>query len=379
MRRGCASGSIPASPRSGATIFSAHASSRSRQAPAVRSSCASPRRSIRAPGYVLPVRETDEIGAFSLAIEATGMARPPALRVAGESQPRWTSEDGSFRFAVTRRNVRLDGDIAVDPPQPAGTLLISRHANGERFFQIVDAATGDRREAPPMDSVAILWDRSLSRADDDLDKEIALVQAYLERVRPQAVDLILFDSGGAERVRVQGAVDLVTRLRAVRYRGATSLATIAGERLTGADACLLFSDGLVTIDRRDGFIPDCPLFAVSSATDADRSYLGSLAGGAGGEAFDLNVRGADEVLTRLTRHVPRVIDVRSTSGARIDVTLSTAARPAGASSGRCRRAATCGCGCPGWARRWSNASIRRPTPSPNRTAPAPCGRPSGPP
>ena len=136
-------------------------------------------------GFVLPLRQTDEIGAFSLAIEATGIARPPALRVAGESQPRWTSEDGSFRFAVTRRNVRLDGDIAVDPPQPAGTLLISRHANGERFFQIVDAATGDRREAPPMDSVAILWDRSLSRADDDLDKEIALVQAYLERVRPQ--------------------------------------------------------------------------------------------------------------------------------------------------------------------------------------------------
>ena len=36
-------------------------------------------------GFVLPVRETDEIGAFSLAIEASGMARPPALRVAGES------------------------------------------------------------------------------------------------------------------------------------------------------------------------------------------------------------------------------------------------------------------------------------------------------
>ena len=99
---------------------------------------------------------------------------------------------------MTRERARLDGAIEIAPPQPAATLLASRHANGERFFQIADSAPGDRREAPPVGSVAILWDRSLSRADDDLDSgDRPASQSYLERVRPAAIDLILFDSGGA--------------------------------------------------------------------------------------------------------------------------------------------------------------------------------------
>jgi hypothetical protein len=110
-------------------------------------------------------------------------------------------------------------------------------------------------------------------------------------------------------------------LRSVRYQGATSLAVLAGETFEGADACLLFSDGLVTIDSSEGFRPGCPLFAISSASDANRAWLRSLARGSGGEAFDLTVREAGEVLTRLTRRVPRVVDVRSSGGQRIDFTL----------------------------------------------------------
>ena len=272
-------------------------------------------------GYVLPMMETDEIGAYTLAIEASGMARAPALRVAGDGSARWESDGGTHRFILNRNNVRLDGDIAIGAPQPAAPLLVSSHDNGERFFQIADSAPAPGGEAPPVRSVALLWDRSLSRAEDDLEKEIALVQLYLDRVRPQAIDLILFDSGGAERSRVRTTAELIARLRAVRYRGATSLAVLAPVPLADSDACLLFSDGLVTIDRREGFLPDCPLFAVSSARDADRAYLGALARGSGGEAYDLAVRGNEEVLSRLTRRVPRVISVRSTAGASIDFSL----------------------------------------------------------
>jgi tetratricopeptide (TPR) repeat protein len=272
-------------------------------------------------GYVLPLSDTGEIGAFSLEVEASGMARPPRLMLPGDGNPRWTSDGDTHRYAVSHREAGLDGPIVIEPPEPAAAMLVSRHANGERFFQISDAAAPAGGEAPPVRSVAVLWDRSLSRADDDLDKEIALVDRYLERVRPQAIELILFDSGGAERIRARDAGDLVARLRAVRYRGATSLAVLAGQRLAGADACLLFSDGLVTIDRGEGFQPDCPLFVLSSANDADRAFLASLARGAGGEAYDLSVRESGEVLGRMIRRVPRVTDVRASGGARVDYTL----------------------------------------------------------
>jgi hypothetical protein len=270
-------------------------------------------------GYVLPLRDTGEIGAFSLEVEASGMAEPPHLMLPGDGSPRWTSDGGTHRYAVRHREVRLDGPVIVEPPQPAGTMLVSRHANGERFFEISDKAPGGGGPAAPPRGVAILWDRSLSRADDDLDAEIALVRNYLERVRPQAIELILFDSSGVERVRATSTAALVARLRAVRYRGATSFAGLAATRLAGT--CLLFSDGLVTIDAREAFRPGCALFAVSSAPDADRAWLGALARGGGGEAFDLSVRRPDEVLGRLTRRVPRVVDVRTTRGETIEYSL----------------------------------------------------------
>ena len=132
----------------------------------------------------------------------------------------------------------------------------------------------------------------------------------------------------------------------MRYRGATSFAVPRRRDAAGADACLLFSDGLVTIDRREGFRPDCPLFALSSARDADRAWLGALARAAGGEAFDLGVRPADEVLgpadpARAARP-GRAHGRRRAS----NTACSTAARMAGGSSDRCRGAATSSCASP---------------------------------
>jgi vault protein inter-alpha-trypsin-like protein len=266
-------------------------------------------------GYVLPFRDTGEIGRLTIAIEVAG--GQAGLSVGGAPQS-WRDEDGVQRFTLDRREARLDGGIVI-PMTDGPALTVSRHANGERFFELADGALGGDGPAAPPRSVAILWDRSLSRADDDLAAETALVRSYLERVRPQSIELVLFDSGGVERVRVASAAALVARLRAVRYGGATSFAGLAGMRLPGT--CLLFSDGLVTIDAREAFQPGCALFAVSSAPDADRAWLGALARGGGGEAFDLGARRPSEVLTRLTRRLPRVLDVGSAGGARIDYSL----------------------------------------------------------
>jgi hypothetical protein len=272
-------------------------------------------------GYVLPLRKTERIGALSLAIEASGVAGQPALQLPAGFGGSWGAGSG-LRFAAERRDLSLDGDLVIAPPRPAGTMLVARHDNGERFFQIADAAPAMAgAAAAPVRRLALLWDRSLSRADDALEQELELVDAYLERVRPAEIELLLFDSGRVERVRAAGRADALRRLRDVRYRGATSYAALARERLEGVDACLMFSDGLPTIDRREDLRPACPLSIVSSAADADRASLAALARGSGGEAYDLSVRGVDEVLARMTRQVPRVAAVRTAAGQPIDFTL----------------------------------------------------------
>ena len=269
-------------------------------------------------GYVLPLRNTGEIGRFALDVAVDG--EPGNLQVPGANDVLWQTREGSSRFALERQRTALDGDLVISAPRQATGLRVSRHGNGGRFFEIRDFAAGGRDgPAAPPGTLTLLWDRSLSRADDDLDAEIALARAYVEQARPRAIELVLFDSAGLERVRIPNAEALVQRLRAVRYRGATSYAVLAGARLDGT--CLLFSDGLATIDRREGFRPACTLFALSSAADADRIWLNALARQTGGEAFDLGARRAEAVLGRLTRRVPRIVDVRTAGGDIVEYSL----------------------------------------------------------
>jgi hypothetical protein len=168
-------------------------------------------------GYVMPLRDTAEIGAFSLRVEASGTGAPPALRMPGAGDPRWQASDGNQVFTLERRQAAFDGALEILAGAPAQAMLASRTARGETFFQIDDAVT--RRSAQAAErpaSVAILWDRSLSRGDDDRDAEIELLRQYLDRAAPGAIELILFDSDGVERRSIASAAALVRQLRSVR-------------------------------------------------------------------------------------------------------------------------------------------------------------------
>lgn len=266
-------------------------------------------------GYVLPLSHGQEIGQLSIVVEATGVAAAPRLVLpAGEA--RWEGQ-GPYRASYRATQARIAGNLAIAPPEREAALLAGRAGTGETFFEIVDEGEGPASRAPRPGSVAILWDRSLSRGDDRLEAELALLRDYLERVRPRAIELILFDSGGSERIGLKDAAAVSARLRRIVYRGATSLDALAGKPIE-ADTCLLFTDGLVTLGGRDRFKPHCVLNIVSSGDDSDRPWLGSLARARGGAALHLNGRNGAEQLEALTRRTVRVASVRSNAGAPVE-------------------------------------------------------------
>jgi tetratricopeptide (TPR) repeat protein len=268
-------------------------------------------------GLVLPLAGDLPVGRLTIKIEATGVAAAPSVVLPAGGSAEWRESGGVHRLSYDARQVRLTGSLSIAQPRPAAKMLVSRDGEGQRYFQVEDSA--ERQAAARPRSLAILWDRSLSRADDRLAEEIALVRAYLERLRPETVDLYLFDSSGAETVRAASPETAVERLRSARYGGASSLSGLSGERIA-ADSCLLFSDGLITIDRRDGFKPECRIFAIPTAPDADMAWLGAFARRSGGELLPLRAGRLDRILARLARPQARIVAVRSTAGAPVDFT-----------------------------------------------------------
>lgn len=262
-------------------------------------------------GYELPL-DSGPVGRLSVAVAASGAA--PETKLPGVPGRQWT-RDGD-RTAWYVENAAIEGALAIAPTD-AGAIAVGAGPQSERFFEIADSAPAPEGGAVRPRNVAVLWDRSLSRADDRLADEIALLRAWLESARPASIELILFDSSGAERVNLPDPAAVAKKLESVRYRGASSYAPLAAQEIR-ADACLLFTDGLVTIDRRAILAPSCPLSAVASAADADRPALASLAAASGGEAFRLTGSNGADILQRLGARGARVVRVRSTSGAAID-------------------------------------------------------------
>jgi len=283
---------------------------------------------IGAGGYALPLALDAPAHGWTIAITTSGLNRPTVMLPDGkklsmetksETMPR-SLPDGRTLIEVlpgetTSGRVNgataLAGTLTITAPE-AENVVVSRHASGERDVELGGALPAGTATRPA--SVRIYWDRARARKDSRQDAEIALVRRWLDAVRPQAIELVAFNSSGALRHSVASGAEAATWLGALTYRGATSLAAIAHDG--AADRCLLVGASAPTIDRDTVFASGCRLDVVSSAPIADTGWLAHLATAHGGHAFRLTDAGdADAALHGLADAAPGVRAVTDQDGA----------------------------------------------------------------
>ena len=171
---------------------------------------------------------------------------------------------------------------------------MTRHPSGKRFVELRDSVIGALPAVTAPRSVRVYWDRSMSRRDDDLAAELALLERYLATLPGAKIEVVSFNSGATPRCAQYAAGAAARHPCALKYRGATSFGVGARASSTPADVCLLFSDGVATVDARPEPRLGCTLFADHQrASDADRGYLELLARLNGG-ACCRSARRADE-------------------------------------------------------------------------------------
>lgn len=274
-------------------------------------------------GWSMPLVTERAVGRVSLSIQAEGVTAAPNITLPQQLSGQWQQQSDAFVLHASAKNARLSGELRLQAPLLAHNMIITTHPNGRRFFQLQDriAVDASTREAPAR--VRVYWDRSRSRRDDALAAEIKLLTRYLEATRPGAIDLVLFNSSATTVETFATAAEVGSRLQRVVYRGATSFATLQAAKLANADTCLLFSDGIGTIDNRQTFKPSCDVFALTSARDADIGYLARVMGRSTADVMRLPRDGADDVLARLLHPTPAIVEVRDASG----VALKFAALP----------------------------------------------------
>jgi hypothetical protein len=187
-------------------------------------------------GYVLPLTGGGDVGELDIVVEASGLARRPSVEILDGGRARSTSRSGVWRFTYSGSEVRLGGSLKVGGIERSSPLLASVRPNGDPYFELSDSGGAPLVPGRPR-SVAVLWDRSLSRADDALGAEAALLEAYLKRARPDRIELIFFDASLVERVAVATPEAAAAAVAGIRYRGGSSFACCRSTRSRPRPAC----------------------------------------------------------------------------------------------------------------------------------------------
>jgi hypothetical protein len=268
-------------------------------------------------GLEFPLETDDPVGQFRVTLNSAAQSSPPQVSLPGKTPMRWQEPRQVGRSSAARYGQELSGKLRIASVKPRSPALASVHANGERRVHILDGVARIEAGRDTGGRLRVYWDRSRSRRDQDTAAERRLLARHLARAKPAAIDLVLFNSSGATVRRVT-AGELDAALGAVTYRGGTSFAVLAGLEAPAADQCLVFTDGVVTIDARPEFTPGCEVFALTSAADADRGYLQRLAGGNSAAVLRVGVQEEDEILRRLRGSGPRVVRAFTHDGRSLD-------------------------------------------------------------
>ncbi len=269
-------------------------------------------------GLTMPFNLSNLHGRLHFDVRAEGYAEPPAIRLPNGKTLALQREGDSWRAQREDRIEGLDGKLKIDGLAAARPMLVSMHRNGHDYFQIADSSDLGAPPAPTTGLVRIYWDTSLSRRNAATANEIALLRAYFDAVRPSAIDIVTFTTGKPGVVRFDSARKAITHLSGITYRGGTSFLGLDKAASGVADQCLLFSDGMPTIDADASFRPDCPLRVVASAGSGNGVRLGRIARASRGQILRLTTRNESEVLKQLFATPVSVVEARDDRGRRLD-------------------------------------------------------------
>ena len=261
--------------------------------------------------YRLPLVTAQAAGKVSVSVTAEGLAGPPQVIGPDGSLLTWGGKGASG--AWTARG--FDGALTISKLKPANAITLSRHGAGDTLFDIVDTLPPLRGLDRPR-TVRVLWDRSLSRRDDDLTRERDLLQRYLAGVQPARIDLVTFASDEPRRQSFSTATDLDAALAAVRYRGASALTGVLDR--AEADVCLVFTDGNFTLDAWTIERQRCVLVTVSTAPDANGARLAGIARRSGGVHIDLTAVDPAAAATRIAGLKRRIVEITAADGRPLD-------------------------------------------------------------
>lgn len=272
--------------------------------------------------FEVPLGTSGAVDDFHLEVTAHDMVGPLKISLPGTLDKNTAGEilkdKNTYHFAAGAKDRILSGNLVLSGLTPANPVSLSRHGNGETFFEMVVPA--EPAGAFKAKSVRLYWDASRSRRDQDTQGEAQLIADYVAKTTPRSLDLVVFADSAPRVVHIDAptAAAVLEALGRITYGGATRFESLEKVLPGRADVCIVVSDGGADIGSFAANRWPCRVMTLSSAKSARRDILGQLAGRNDGVYVDLGDLGHDKALTQLLVRAPKLWDIIDDDGASLD-------------------------------------------------------------
>ena len=233
------------------------------------------------PDFEWPVSIAQPAASWRINLQMAGLDSQPTVSLPGVSNP---ARNGRGKYAIMQsgENSSFDGAIRIadlDLPE----VLISKHQSRDEFVHISGNLPRASGSPGRPELLRVYWDTSTSHKQGNLEQERKLAAAIASAVNAQGIEITRFDADTMELWGVADPAALETELGSQHYLGGSGFAALAQNPPEyAADLCLMFYDGIATVDRDAEFDPDCRMHILSSVPGANSAALSAFARKHGG-------------------------------------------------------------------------------------------------
>lgn len=165
--------------------------------------------------------------------------------------------------------------------------------------------------------LGVYFDSSLSRRNSNLDKELELLKAYIEKQGKGTVEIINFSNTvkGSQLFKYNQWQAIENYIRSFSYDGATNLNNLDFKTSRKYDEVLLFTDGINNWGKEEESLKmNCPLNTVNTSYSGNFNFLEKTARNNNGVFINLAKSSVEQGLMQLTTEPLRLLSITADKG-----------------------------------------------------------------
>ncbi len=256
-------------------------------------------------GYQMLSKYPYALDKFEVTITVLGATSRPTL-IENDNELSMESANASawqqsYQTAIKKVNFKpLEKWMVKIPIQQEIPSVVSNSANSQHYFYASTFIESAKIEKKKPTSIGLIWDVSLSCKTRDLNKELALLDAYFQNLKNTKVALYLlsytFDKKQTFTITEGNWAELKAELQNTKYDGGTRFSEI---KLPLHDEYLFFTDGLSSLSNNTLEKTTKPLYTISSSAASDYAFLNYNALKTGANFINLNQLNVAQALEKL--------------------------------------------------------------------------------